>query len=138
MNINHKTSSKTTDPLWFWRNQHTRESKIIAALETDWPGTRELCRNTLAYVAQWIPDSEQRMQAIENSLSAALHAYRLAMHRHADSDRERLQVFLDTLMRGLAKQLPVAPVPGYELTDRLVPANLRNILDGPIEDRDAA
>lgn len=138
MNINHKTSSKTADRLRFWRSQHARESKIIAVLETDWPGTRELCRNTLDYVAQRIPDPERRHQAVENSLSAALHAYRLALHRHAGSDRDRLKEFLDTLMRRLVRQLPAAPVPGYELTDRLVPANLRNILDAPIEDRDAA
>ena len=138
MKIHHKTPSKIADPLRFWRNQHARESKIIAVLETDWPGTRDLCRNTLDYVTQRIPDSEQRMQAIENSLSAALHAYRGAINCHAGSDRDRLQVFLDTLMRGLEKQLSAAPVPGYELTDRLVPANLRNILGGPVEDRDAA
>jgi hypothetical protein len=138
MKINHKPTSKTADPLRFWRTRHARESKIIAVLATDWPGTRELCRNTLDYVAQRIPDPERRHQAVENSLSAALHAYRGAMNCNAGSDRERLKVFLDTLMRGLERQLPAAPVPGYEQTDRLVPANLRNILDGPIEDRDAA
>ena len=57
MKIHHKTPSKIADPLRFWRNQHARESKIIAVLETDWPGTGELSRNTLAYVAQRIPDS---------------------------------------------------------------------------------
>jgi hypothetical protein len=138
MNINHKPTSKTTDPLWFWRNQHTRESKIIAALELDWPGTRELCRNTLDYLTQRIPDPELRRQAVESSLSAALHAYRGAMHRHADSDRARLKVFFDTLMRGLEKQLPASLVADHELTQRLMPANLRNILDDPFEDRDAA
>jgi len=138
MKINRKTPSKIADPLRFWRSQHARESKIIAVLETDWPGTRELCRNTLDYVAQRIPDPEQRRQAVENSLSAALHAYRLALHRHADSDRDRLKVFLDTLMRGLEKQWPTSLVAGHELTQRLIPGNLRNILDGPIEDRDAA
>lgn len=138
MKINRKPPSKTADPLWFWRNQHTRESKIIAVLETDWPGTRELCRNTLDYVAQRIPDPEQRRQAIENSLSAALSAYRGAINCHAGSDRERLQVFVDTLIRGLEEQLPTAPAAAYELTDRLVPASLRNILGGRVEDRDAA
>lgn len=138
MKINNKPTSKTADPLWVWRSQHARESKLIAVLETDWPGTRELCRNTLDYVTQRILDSEHRMQAIENSLSAALHAYRGAMNCYAGSDRERLKVFLDTLMRGLEKQWPATQMPVRELTDRLIPANLRNILDGPIEDRDAA
>jgi hypothetical protein len=138
MNINHKPALKSADPLWVWRTQHARESKIIAVLETDWPGTRELCRNTLVYVVQRIPDSEPRRQAIENSLSAALHAYRVAINCHGGSDRERLHVFLDTLMRGLEKQLPASLAVSHELTQRLIPANLRNILDGPIKDRDAA
>lgn len=138
MTIHHKTSSKTADPLRFWRSQHARESKIIAVLETDWPGTRELCRNTLDYVAQRVSDPEHRRQAVESSLSAALHAYRGAMNRHADSDRDRLKVFLNTLMQGLEKQWPATQVPTHELTDRLVPVNLRNILDDPFEVRDAA
>jgi hypothetical protein len=71
-------------------------------------------------------------------LSVALHAYRGAINCHAGSDRERLQVFVDTLMWSLEKQWPATQVPAHELTDRLMPANLRNILDGPIEDRDAA
>jgi hypothetical protein len=138
MKINHRPTSKTGDPLRFWRKQHARESKIIAVLETDWPGTRELCRNTLDYLTQRISDPEQRRQAIENSLSAALHAYRGAMHRQADSDRNRLKVFLNTLMQSLEKQWPATQVPAHELMDRLMPANLRNILDDPFEDRDAA
>jgi hypothetical protein len=138
MKIHHKPPLKSADPLRFWRSQHARESKIIAVLETDWPGTRKLCRNTLDYVTQRIPDSEPRRRAIENSLSAALHAYRDAMYRRAGSDRERLKIFLDTLMRSLEKQLPASPEAGHGLTQRLIPTNLRNILDGPIEDRDAA
>ncbi|QSA98111.1 hypothetical protein [Methylococcus sp. EFPC2] len=138
MKINHKPTSKTADPLWLWRSQHARESKIIAVLETDWPGTRELCRNTLDYVAQRVPDPERRHQAVENSLSAALHAYRGAINCHAGSDRDRLQVFLDTLMRGLEKQLPAAPAASDELMPWLVPASLRDILVRPVEDRDAA
>ena len=138
MKIKHKPPLQSADPLRFWRNQHARDSKTIAVLETDWPGTRELCRNTLDYVTQRVPDPESQRQAVENSLSVALHAYRLALHRDADSDRDRLKVFLDTLMRGLEKQWPVTPMPAHELTQRLIPANLRNILDGPFEDRDAA
>ena len=138
MKINHKTPSKIADPLRFWRNQHARESKIIAVLETDWPGSRELCRNTLDYVTQRVPDPARQRQAVENSLSAALRAYRLTLHRHADSDRERLKAFLDTLMWGLESKLPASLVAGHELTQRLIAANLRNILDNPFEESDAA
>ncbi len=60
------------------------------------------------------------------------------MYRHADSDWDRLKVFLDTLMRGLESQLPASLVADHELTQRLIPANLRKILDDPFEDRDAA
>jgi hypothetical protein len=58
MKINHKTPSKTGDPLWFWRTRHARESKLIAVLETDRPGPRELCRNALDHLTQRIPNSE--------------------------------------------------------------------------------
>ena len=64
------------DPLKQWRSRHTRESKTITVLETDWPGTLEVCRNAVDYIHQHLADEAFRDTAIEASLTAALDAYR--------------------------------------------------------------
>ncbi len=138
------------DPLKHWRSRHTRESKTITVLETDWPGTLEVCRNVVGYIDRNIPHEEFREQAIEASLTVALDAYRSSVERENESDRVRLRVFVETLVAGLVSQFPIESAKSVEdseseLTQRLVPANLREALNGlPLSDtcqewtRDAA
>ncbi len=138
------------DPLKHWRSRHTRESKTITVLETDWPGTLEVCRNAVDYIHQNLADGELREQAIAASLTAALDAYRSSVERENESDRGRLRVFVETLVAGLISQFPTesaksVKVSKIELMQRLVPANLREALnDLPLNDtcqewtRDAA
>ena len=138
------------DPLKDWRSRHTRESKTITVLETDWPGTLEVCRNAVDYIHQNLADVELREQAIAASLTVALDAYRSSVERENEPDRVRLRVFVETLVAGLISQIPAkfansAKDSERELTHRLVPANLREALtDLPLSDtcqqwtRDAA
>ena len=135
------------DPLKDWRNRHTRESKIITVLETDWSGTLEVCRNAVEYIHQNLADEEFRETAIEASLTAALDAYRSSVDRENKSDRGRLRIFIETLILGLKSQFPTESAEDgeSELVQRLVPANLREALtDLPLSDtcqewtRDAA
>ena len=138
------------DPLKHWRSRHTRESKTITVLETDWTGTLEVCRNAVDYINQNLADEELREQAIEASLTAALDAYRSSVERENISDRGRLWVFVETLVAGLKSQFPAeysnsAKDSECELVQRLVPENLREALNGlPISEscqertRDAA
>jgi len=44
------------DALEAWRSRHVRESRILAVLEIDWPGTQAVCRNAIDYVAQHVKD----------------------------------------------------------------------------------
>ncbi len=138
------------DPLKDWRNRHTRESKTITVLETDWPGTLEVCRNAVDYIHQNLADEELREQAIDASLTAALDAYRSSVERENEPDRVRLRVFVKTLVAGLifqfsAKYANSAKDSEHELIQCLLPANLREALnDLPLSDtcqewtRDAA
>ena len=138
------------DPLKPWRSRHTRESKTITVLETDWPGTLEVCRNAVGYIVRNVPHEKFLEQAIEASLTAALDAYRSSVERENESDRVRLRVFVETLVMGLKSQFPAeysnsAKDSEHELIQRLVPANLREALnDLPLSDtcqectRDAA
>ena len=135
------------DPLKHWRSRHTRESKTITVLETDWLGTLEVCRNAVDYIRQNLAAEELWEQAIEASLTAALDAYRFSVERENISDRGRLRIFVETLVAGLRNQ--IHPESAFdserELIQRLVPANLREALnDLPLSDtcqertRDAA
>jgi hypothetical protein len=138
------------DPLKDWRIRHTRESKTITVLETDWPGTLEVCRNAFDYIHQNLADEELWDTAIEASLTVALDAYRSSVERENESDCGRLRKFVETLVAGLISQFPAkyansAKDSEHELMQRLVPANLREALNGlPISDtcqewtRDAA
>ena len=138
------------DPLKDWRSRHTHESKTITVLETDWPGTLEVCRNAVDYIVRNIPDEELREEAIEACLTVALDAYRSSVERENESDRSRLRIFVETLIAGLKSQFPAeysnfAKDSEHELVKRLVPANLREALsDLPLSDtcqewtRDAA
>jgi len=139
-----------SDPLKDWRSRHTRDSKTITVLETDWPGTLEVCRNAVDYIHQNLSDGELREQAIEDSLTSALDAYRSSVERENESDRVRLRIFVEMLVAGLISQFPAeyansAKDNEYELVKRLVPENLREALnDLPLSDtcqewtRDAA
>ena len=138
------------DPLKHWRSRHTRESTTITVLETDWPGTLEVCRNAVYYIHQNLADEEFWEQAIEASLTAALDAYRSSVERENESDQVRLRVFVETLVAGLISQFPAkyanfAKDSEHELVQRLVPTNLREALsDLPLNEtcqertRDAA
>jgi hypothetical protein len=138
------------DPLKDWRSRHTRESKTITVLETDWPGTLEVCRNAVDYIHQNLTDNELREQAIEASLTAALDAYRSSVERENEPDRVRLWIFVETLVAGLISQFPAQYVNSakdceHEWVQQLVQANLREALnDLPLSDtcqewtRDAA
>jgi len=122
------------DPLKHWRSRHTRESKTITVLETDWPGTLEVCRNAVDYIHQNLADGELREQAIAASLTVALDAYRSSVERENESDRGRLRIFVETLVAGLIRQFPAkyansAKDSERELIQRLVPANLREALN---------
>ena len=119
------------DPLKDWRSRHTRESKTITVLETDWPGTLEVCRNAVDYIHQNLADEEFRDTAIEASLTAALVAYRSSVDRENESDRVRLRIFVETLVAGLISQFPAESAEDgeSELLKRLVQANLREALD---------
>ena len=75
------------DPLKDWRSRHTRESKTITVLETDWPGTLEVCRNAVDYIVRNVSHEELRDTAIEASLTVALDAYRSLVERENESDR---------------------------------------------------
>ena len=121
------------DPLKHWRSRHTRESKTITVLETDWPGTLEVCRNAVDYIHQNLADGELREQAIEASLTSALDAYRSSVERENESDRGQLRIFVETLVMGLKSQFPAtfansAKDSERELIQRIVPANLREAL----------
>lgn len=125
-----------SDPLKHWRSRHTRESKTITVLETDWPGTLEVCRNAVDYIARNVSDLDNRDTAIEASLTAALDAYRSSVERENESDRVRLRVFVETLVKGLMSQFPAKSANSAndsesELIQRLVPANLREALNYP-------
>ena len=128
------------DPLKDWRSRHTRESKTITVLETDWPGTLEVCRNAVDYIYQNLADGELREQAIAASLTAALDAYRSSVERENESDRGRLLIFVETLVAGLKSQFPAkfansAKDSEHEWVQQLVPANLREALnDLPLSD----
>ena len=138
------------DPLKHWRSRHTRESKTITVLETDWPGTLEVCRNAVDYIARNVADLDNRDRAIDASLTVALDAYRFSVERENESDRGRLRVFVETLIAGLISQIPAkyensSKDSERELVQRLVPANLREAMsDLPLSDtcqewtRDAA
>ena len=119
------------DPLKDWRSRHTRESKTITVLETDWPGTLEVCRNAADYIHQNLADEESRDTAIEASLTAALDAYRSSVDRENESDQGRLRVFIEMLVAGLRNQIhsESATESKRELIQRLVPANLREALN---------
>ncbi len=119
-----------SDPLKDWRSRHTRESKTITVLETDWPGTLEVCRNAVDYIHQNLADEELREQAIADSLTAALDAYRSSVERENEPDRVRLRIFVATLVVGLRKQLhpESAADSEHELVQQLVPANLLEAL----------
>ncbi len=122
------------DPLKHWRSRHTRESKTITVLETDWPGTLDVCRNAVEYIVRNVPNEEFREQAIEASLTVALDAYRSSVEREIESDRGRLRIFVETLVAGLISQIPAkfansAKDSEQELIQRLVPANLREALN---------
>ena len=102
-------------------------------LETDWPGTLEVCRNAVDYIRQSLAEEELREQAIEASLTAALDAYRSSVERENESDRGRLRKFVETLVMGLKSQFPAKSAHSaidseHELIQRLVPANLREAL----------
>ena len=119
------------DPLKQWRSRHTRESKTITVLETDWPGTLEVCRNAVDYIHQHLADEAFRDTAIEASLTAALNDYRSSVDRENKSDRGRLRIFIETLVSGLKSQFHTESAEDgeNELVQRLVPANLREALD---------
>jgi len=121
------------DPLKDWRSRHTRESKTINVLETDWPGTLDVCRNAVDYIVRNVSHEELRDTAIEASLTVALDAYRSSVERENESDRGRLRKFVETLVMGLKSQFPAKSAHSaidseHELIQRLVPANLREAL----------
>ena len=119
-----------SDPIKDWRSRHTRESKTITVLETDWPGTLEVCRNAVDYIARNVTDLDKRETAIAASLTVALDAYRSSVERENEPDRGRLRIFVETLVAGLKRKLPAKSAEDgeSELLHRLVPANLREAL----------
>jgi hypothetical protein len=135
-----KNVANKSDPLQSWRSRHARERKIMAMLEIDWPGTQDVCRNAIDYVMQQVPEMENRDRVVECCLSAALNAYRVALHDRTVSDRGRLGSFLNTLMFELRTRVPADHPREPELTRRLVPSHLQRALgdEGTNENRDAA
>jgi hypothetical protein len=135
-----KNVANPSDPLQSWRSRHARERKILAMLEIDWPGTQDVCQNAIDYILQQVRETEHRDQVVEHCLSAALNAYRVALHDLTVSDRGRLGSFLNTLMFELRTRVSIDHPREPELTKRLVPAPLQRTLgdEGTNEDRDAA
>lgn len=117
-----------SDPLQSWRSRHARERKIMAVLEIDWPGTQDVCRNAIDYIMQQMPETENRDRVIECCLSAALNAYRVALHDRTVSDRGRLESFLGALMFELRTRVPADHPREPELIRRLVPSHLQRTL----------
>jgi hypothetical protein len=135
-----KHVANRSDFLQYWRSRHARERKILAVLEIDWPGTQDVCRNAIDYVLQQVPEAENRDRVVERCLSAALNAYRVAVHDRTVSDRGRLGSFLGALLVELRTRVTVDHPIEPELIRRLVPAHLRKTLgdEGMNEGRDAA
>jgi hypothetical protein len=135
-----KSVPNPSDPLQAWRSRHARERKLMAVLEIDWPGTQDVCRNAIDYVLQQVPEAETRDRVVEHCLSAALNAYRVALHDRTVSDRGRLGSFLNTLRFELRTRVPADHPREPELIRRLVPSHLQRALgdEGTNEDRDAA
>lgn len=113
-----KNVANPSDPLQTWRSYHARESKIMAMLEIDWPGTQDVCRNAIDYVMQRMPEAENRDRVIERCLSVALDAYRAALHESAVPDRNRLETFFGALQFELRTRIPADHPMGSELIRR--------------------
>ncbi len=135
-----KHVANPSDPLQAWCSCHARERKIMAVLEIDWPGTQDVCRNAIDYILQTVPETENRDRVVEGCLSAALNAYRVALHGRTVSDRARLGSFLNTLMFELRTRVPADHPRETGLIRRLVPSHLQRTVgeEGMNEGRDAA
>jgi hypothetical protein len=126
-----------------WCGQHPHERKILALLETDWPGTQEVSQKAMEYLklhcsgssnggddvltnAGSVADFDVRITA--HSLSQALRAYHDGLFKQSLADRSRLALFVDTLLQELSNEIPGETATG--LRQQLLPERMLSVLDG--------
>jgi len=130
-------------PLKGWCGQHPHERKILALLETDWPGTQEVSQKAMEYLrlhgsgssnggndiitnANSVMDIDAQITA--RSLSQALRAYHDGLFKQSLADRGRLALFVDTLIQELSNEIPGQTARG--LRQQLLPERMLSVLDG--------
>jgi len=129
-----------------WCGQHPHERKILALLETDWPGTQEVSQKAMEYLklhcsgssnggnniianADSVADFDVQITA--HSLSQALQAYHDGLFKQSLADKGRLALFVDTLIQELSKEIPGQTAAG--LRQQLLPERMLSVLDGNIK-----
>lgn len=124
-------SDETPDPLPAWKQRHPQEGRLLALLETDWPGGQEIGRRFLRYSPASLSDPQPVDVPSEERLAAALQAYRTLLAEGKVRDRERLWGFLETLAGRSLKQTRAER---EALIVRWMPASLARALSLPDED----
>ena len=115
-------------PLNGWCGQHPHERKILALLETDWPGTQEVSQKAMEYLRLHFADTDIDVQITARSLSQALRAYHDGLFKQSLADRSRLALFVDTLIQELSNEIPGETAMG--LRQQLLPERMLSVLDG--------
>ena len=115
-------------PLKGWCGQHPHERKILALLETDWPGTPEVSQKAMEYLRLHFADTDIDVQITARSLSQALRAYHDGLFKQSLADRSRLALFVDTLIQELSNEIPGETAMG--LRQQLLPERMLSVLDG--------
>jgi hypothetical protein len=115
-----------------WCGRHPHERKILALLETDWPGTQGVSQKAMEYLRLHFVDTDIDVQITAHSLSQALRAYHDGLFRQSLADRGRLALFVDTLIHELSHEIPRETATG--LRQQLLPERMLSVLDGnPME-----
>jgi len=128
-----------------WCGQHPHERKILALLETDWPGTQEVSQKAMEYlrlhrsggsngnagndiITHVGSATDFDAQITARSLSQALRAYHDGLFKQSLADRGRLALFVDTLFQELSNEIPGQTATG--LRQQLLPERMLSVLDG--------
>ena len=85
------------DPLPAWKQRHPHERRLLALLETDWPGGEEIGRRFLRHSALSAADPEPLDVSNDDRLATALRYYRALVAEGRATDRERLWALLESL-----------------------------------------
>jgi hypothetical protein len=123
-----ETASQPQDSLKTWKERHPSESKLMALLEIDWPGSQEICRRFIRQVTDSNPDKGMAESITDHCLSSALATYRGLLQDRSVPDRERLSRFIRTLASELIGFVDSTQT-ADELSVQWVPKSLAKALE---------